>query len=155
MFYSKSQGLTLLETLFAMGVLTLLFAFTLGPFGAIKDRRVLNDAAGKTEALLQEARTDTSASLNASNYGVHFGTSSITLFKGSVYSASDSTNKVVILNSAVSISDISLAGGGTEVVFNRIIGDTNNDGTVKISLVKDSLKSKIISIFPLGTVSIE
>ncbi len=155
MFYFKNQGLTLLETLFAIGVLTLLFAFTLGPFGAIKDRKVLSDAAEKVEALLQEARTDTSSSLDASNYGVHFDTSSVTLFEGSIYSVSESTNKIVTLDSAVSISDISLSGGGSDVIFNRITGDTDNNGTVKISLVKDSSKSKIISIFPLGTVSIE
>jgi len=151
MMYSKNKGLGLLETLFAIGIITLLLAFGFGPFDAIKERQMLNKAVEEIESLLQEAKTNTIASTGGVRYGVHFETSSVTLFSGSVYSPSASDNKTLIINNSVYISNISLSGGGSEIVFNRITGDTDNNGTIRVSVTENPSRSRLITVFPVGT----
>lgn len=150
MFKKDNKGITLLETLFALGIVFMLFAFGIKPFEAVRDRQILNNATEDVETLLQEARSNTLASVNASNYGVHFETDSATYFVGSYYSESDPDNKQIIFTD-VSITSVSLVGNGSSVVFNRITGDTNTNGTITLSLLNDPTKTKVITIFPIGT----
>ncbi|OGD69652.1 hypothetical protein A3I18_01780 [Candidatus Campbellbacteria bacterium RIFCSPLOWO2_02_FULL_35_11] len=150
MSIQKNKGITLLETLFALGIVFMLFVFGIKPFEAVRDRQILNDATEDIEAMLQEARSNTSASIGASNYGVHFETDSATYFAGSYYSESDPDNKQIIFTD-VSITSVSLIGNGSDVVFNRITGDTNTNGAIVVSLLNNSTKTKTITIFPIGT----
>jgi hypothetical protein len=49
---------------------------------------------------------------------------------------------------------INLAGGGSDIVFSRITGDTANNGTIVIQLTSDSSKQKTISINSLGIIGV-
>ncbi len=147
----KKSGFTLIEVVIAIGIIAILFTIGTKPFVAMKNRRALDDSVGRVESVLQEARSMTVSSVGASRYGVHFEETRTVLFRGSVYSPSSLDNKVVNLNSSVLISEVNLAGEGLDVVFNRLNGETDNPGTIKLNLVSDPTKFKLITIFSGGT----
>lgn len=147
----EKRGVTLIEALFAIGILLMLFAFGIKPFQAVRDRQAMNRVVEDVEKMLQVARTNSQASTDASSYGVHFETDSATSFAGDFYYESDPDNVTIIFGDGVFIDQLLLVGGGKNIVFNRITGDTNTNGTIRFSL-PDSNKYRIITIFPIGTV---
>ena len=85
-----------------------------------------------------------------SQWGVHFESNKYVLFKGSVYSAVDSYNEEITLPDVLTISAITFNGGGSEVVFSKITGETLNFGTTTIQ--NDLGESKNILINSYGTI---
>lgn len=148
----NNRGITLLEALFAIGIILLLFIFGIKPFEAVRDRQTLNRVVEDVEKMLQSARTNSQASTNSSNYGVHFEVDSATFFTGSFYSESEPDNKTIVFGDDVRITELFLVGGGNDVVFNRITGDTVTSGTLKFSLVYNPARFKLITVFPIGTI---
>ena len=98
--------------------------------------------------MLKKASSQTLASIDSSQYGVHFGTNTVIMFKGTSY-PSDS-DEIITLTSPASISNVSLSGGGSAVYFERLTGKPNKTGTVTISI---SGASKIITIGATGSIS--
>jgi len=86
-------------------------------------------------------------------YGTHFEFSRIVLFRGATYSSSDTNNKTVLIDGAVEISNISLAGGGQNALFQRLTGKTSQSGTITIRLKSDNSKTKTITIEASGVAS--
>ena len=110
----------------------------------------LKTAAFKAVDILNLARQRTLASLAASNYGVHFEQGQFILFKGAIYDPLDPDNIFYPLTDSLEISEIVLNGGGSEVVFNRITGETANTGTVKIQVQDDSSRFKTVEVLSSG-----
>lgn len=145
-----TRGVTLLELIVVISVGAIITAVTIGAFSGIAPRKTLEKETSGVLSLLEQARNLTLSAKNASVYGVHFEATKAVLFTGSIYSASATSNVVGLLSPLVQISPITLAGGGSEVVFNRLVGDTTQSGTVKIYLVASSTQSKTITIFATG-----
>ena len=97
-------------------------------------------------AILEEARSLTISGQGGMQYGVHFQTDSVVRFSGSTYSSGAATNVPYVFDSAVNISNISLGGGGSDVVFDKIKGTTVNFGSVQLNLVSTTTSKKIIYI---------
>jgi hypothetical protein len=76
---------------------------------------------------------------------------SILLFKGPSYNPNDSSNKIIGLPVGTKISSIDLSGGDT-VVFGNLTG-TTTPGTIVVSLISDSSKTRTIHISGSGKIS--
>ncbi len=87
------------------------------------------------------------SSVSSSEYGVHFESGKIVIFKGTAYSSSDSNNEDVPVSSGASISSINLTGGAVDLYFDRLSGAPNKTGNITISI---SSISKIITISATG-----
>ena len=146
----KNTGVTALELLIILAILIILSAVILMPFGEFRDTNVLDAAADDIVSLLSEARRDTLLSRGASQYGVHFETNRMVYFKGTSFTEPDANNKEVAFDSRVRLSDISLAGSGADVVFERLTGKTANGGTVTLEITNDSSRQIVITIEPTG-----
>ncbi len=149
----RSQGLTIIEVLVALGILTLLAGVVLGVFPAYRRSVNLNTAVETGTVLLAKARTRTLASVGATRHGVHFETSRMVLFRGATYNALDPANEVADLPNGVEIFSITLNGGGVDVVFDRLTGGTNSFGTVTLRSSADPEKTKVLTILKTGSVS--
>ncbi|MBX4181331.1 hypothetical protein KW807_00505, partial [Candidatus Parcubacteria bacterium] len=103
-------------------------------------------------SVLNEARSTTLSSLNASQYGVKVDPTQVTLFKGSSYSVGAPDNVLNTLDSSVGIRNISLAGGATQVVFDRLTGRTGESGTFELYLINDPTSSSTISVSGSGII---
>lgn len=144
------SGFTLIEVLIVIAIAAILFAIVLSGFSGLRQETDLSLAAQDSVAFLQQARIKTLSSESSSSYGVHFETSKFTLFTGNTYDSVDPSNKDRILPTSVDISSISLAGGGADVVFKRLTGETAAYGSVTFRLTSDPIVTRVIKIEPTG-----
>ena len=142
-----------MELLIVLAIIGIIVAITLPSFSSIKENQVLNNAVENVVSALNKARTQTLSSLESSEYGVHFESDQIVIFKGKVYSAVDPDNESVEITSPATISNVTLGGVSGpegELYFARLSGVPDKSGTVTVSVAGSS---KIITISSTGTVS--
>ncbi|MFZ2522787.1 MAG: type II secretion system protein [Minisyncoccia bacterium] len=148
----KNLGLTLVELLVVISILAILGLVILTSFIGFRSNQSLQKDAELVVELLNQARNQTISSKNLSQYGVNFSTSTATVFTGSVYSALASDNEVHNLLSASNSISVSLNGGSSSVVFERLSGGTNQNGT--ITLTSSGLSgTKTVTIYSTGVIS--
>jgi len=146
------KGFSLFEILLSMAIVAVILFVVISLFSNYNKKQVLDNSAEKVSSLLKEARSLTISSKDDSSYGVHFEQNALVLFKGITYIFSDSNNKINQIDKKAIISEINLNGGGSNVVFQRLTGKTDQYGTIKISLISNSLNFKTISIYQTGVI---
>ncbi|MDB5259162.1 MAG: seg [Candidatus Taylorbacteria bacterium] len=147
----RNSGFSLIEILVVIAISGLLSAITLGVFVTFQKSKGLSSDTETVVETLRQARSQSLSSKDSSAYGVHFSTSKITLFTGSTYATTSSSNLNFDLVATDAVLSISLFGGGSNVVFNRVTGETGQYGTVVISSPSASL-SKTVTIYKTGVV---
>jgi len=145
------SGFTLIEILIVISIIVVLLAISTSSFTNINKAESLKADVRNIISVIDEARGKTLSSKNSSQYGVHFEEFNTTLFTGAIYSSGNPTNQVTGLGSLTHISSISLNGGGSDVIFDRLTGATSQSGTITVTL-KDSSDSKNISISSTGII---
>ena len=153
-----ANGFTLIEILSIAVILVILFLAALPVFYNQKGQSSLDAAVSKMIAVLELARTKALASENESRWGVYFDNSSLPhytlLFKGESYALRDSAfDQCYDLASGLALNNLSFYGGGQEVVFKPVSGQTDNFGD--FSLDSGSAESRTIYISWAGLVSLE
>lgn len=148
---NNSFGFTFLEMIIAIAILALLIAVALPKFSAFKNSQVVSNSAEEIISAVSKARSQTLSSVASSEYGVHFDTNQIVIYKGTSYSSSDASNEIVKIVSPATISNISLTGGVSEFYFDRLSGAPSKTGTVTVSV--SGASSKTITISASGAAS--
>lgn len=152
----KNKGISVIEILIVVSIIGILAAIVLPSLSLFRREQTLNNTTGDVVSLLNSARNNTISSLSSNNYGVHFQSDRATYFTGSVFNSGDATNVPLVFDSSVtipSINGINLNGGGSDVIFTRLTGDTPNYGTIIVALTSDSTRKKTISISKTGSIS--
>jgi len=152
LFNTKHRGLTLIEILIVIAVIALLSAIIISPLAEFRERKILDAVSEDIVSLVNEARINTIGSKNKLEYGAHFETGRMVLFEGTTFTEPNVNNEETIFNSVVEISSISLNGGGSDVVFNKLYGTTDEYGTIIIRLKSDNSKTIQIAIQETGVV---
>ncbi|MBA3550755.1 prepilin-type N-terminal cleavage/methylation domain-containing protein [Patescibacteria group bacterium] len=145
------KGFTLIEILIVISIIGIISTILMTSFSLFNKSEALDKDTDAVVESLEGARSLTLSSQNASQYGVHFGTSKITIFTGTSYTESASTNRDVVLSPTDTILTISLTGGGSDVVFKRLTGETTQNGTVIISSPSTS-KTRTVTIYKTGVI---
>ncbi|MBU6430916.1 MAG: prepilin-type N-terminal cleavage/methylation domain-containing protein [Patescibacteria group bacterium] len=148
-----NRGFTMMEFVITLSILAVLAAIIFTSMSSFRNSKALQVVDEEALSLLDEARGDTLSAKDGYAYGIHFESSKIVLFRGTVYSSSDSSNKTVDVDGAVEIYGISLAGGGQDVLFQPLTAKTSQNGTVMIRLKSDVSKTKTILIESSGVAS--
>lgn len=148
----KSSGFTLLETLMVLAVAAIIITIVALSFGGLNASQALDKSVRNVISVLDEARNKTLSSSDDSRYGVRLESGQVILFRGSSYVSTDPDNEVSKLHSLVGIRNVSLSGGGTSVVFDRLTGATSQSGTFEIYLREASTTYRTISIARTGVV---
>lgn len=148
----NEQGFTLIEVFLVIGILGLLFTLSIPYYESIISDK---DLSGTSLTLLKTIRQAQTLSMNGSNgeiFSVHIDTVSIPhryiLFEGDVYNPADPDNEVTELPNRITISNVSLNGGGNDVIFEEFTGNTSQYGTITLS--SDSGETEVIRINQLG-----
>lgn len=150
MVFKMKNGFTLIEILITLSILVILSTIVLSTFRLFDEKEALSKDFFMIISTLEKARNQTLFSKDSSSYGVHFETNQVVLFKGETYSSSDPENVVNKLHSKVIISNISLEGAVSDVVFERLSGKTDQNGSVTITSKIDATNSKTINILKTG-----
>ena len=144
---SKENGITIVELLVVLGILALLLALIVPVFMTLKNNETLKGTSEYILSSIDQARSETLASVNTSSYCVHFQTNQIVVFKGTVYSSSDPNNEVIPVLSPAILSNLP-----SDFYFNRLTGEPNFSTPVTVT-VSVSSSSKTITISPTGIAS--
>ncbi len=147
------KGITLLEIIIVIAIIGILVAVALPQLSKIKNAQIIKGAGEDVLSVLNKARSQTLASLNSTEYGVHFETNKVIIFSGTVYNAGNVSNVVENISVPAIISTISLVGGAVDVYFNRLSGTASKTGTIVVSIPSDSSLAKTITISATGGVS--
>lgn len=145
------NGISIIEILIVLSVVALLAAITIPQFSKIRESQVIKSAGVDIISTLNKARSQTLASVNSSEYGVHFQSDRVIIFKGKNFSAGTSTNETILINNPAVISNVTLGGmSGTsgDVYFNRLYGVPSSTGTITITTPSNS---KTITISATGS----
>lgn len=130
-FYNK-KGITLLEILFTVAILVFLLSVTIGSMRLISGGQKLKAEAKKISTAVEEARSKTLSSEGGQRFGVRLGSDTVVIYEYP-YTQNNVNNKTIHLERGVSILSYNLSGGGNEVLFNKISGETDNDGSIVVS----------------------
>jgi prepilin-type N-terminal cleavage/methylation domain-containing protein len=144
------QGVTLLEIMIVLAIVVILIAVVVPQFSRMRENQALKNAVIDVVSTLNKARSQTLASVDSSEYGVHFEANHVIIFKGVVYSAGVSSNEVTDVISPATISNISLTGGATDVYFSRLSGAPSKTGTITIASPNFS---KVVTVSTTGIAS--
>lgn len=150
-------GFTLIELLVIIGILIILTMIAVPVFRSFQKESDLTNSTEEIINTLRLAQNKTLASEKNSQWGVYFSTSTTphqyTLFKGSSYVSRDtSADEIYNLPERIEIYEINLANGGTEVVFDRVAGTTNQPGIVSLKLKSNVSRTKQVIIKSSGKI---
>lgn len=148
------KGITAVELLVVMAVIGMIVMIVLPQFSKVRENQVLKNAASDILSTVNKARSQTLASVNSSEYGVHFQADKIIIFKGKVFSPADPNNETINLLTPAAISNVTLGGVSRisgDVYFNRLLGAPSTTGTITVS---SSSLLKVITISATGVASV-
>jgi prepilin-type N-terminal cleavage/methylation domain-containing protein len=144
------KGLTLIELVLVCAIIGIIATLSLRSFMSFNISQALDKDVKNITAALDEARSNTLASQGNSQYGVHFETGKVVLFKGGTYSSVSPDNRIIGLSGQTQINSIVLSGGSNHVVFERLTGKPNVTGNVVIQTKRNAAQTKTITIYATG-----
>lgn len=135
-FHRKSLGFTLIEVMVAVAIFSIIAgtAFSVSASFLTDSQRISN--VNLIVQHLRLAQMRAISEYRKSAWGMHLEETpvSFSIFRGSSYAVRDPAfDTVVELPSSLSFSNISLQGGGADIVFERMTGQTSNYGTFTLS----------------------
>lgn len=139
-----------MEFMVVIAISALLVFLTIGIFSSFRDTQVLQGETSQALSIINKAQSYTLNSRGDSEYGVRVNADQLILFKGLAFSSSSPSNEAYVLHPAVLISNTALAGGGSDIIFNRLTGDTSNNGSFRVSLKSDGTQKNTIFISQVG-----
>lgn len=148
------RGFSLIEIIVALSIALILIIAVIVSFSSFKEESELNKAVEDILIAIQTAHSKTISSENFYQYGVHLETGRLTVFKGTVFSESDPSNLKNELSSLIEISDISLNGSGSDIVFQKVTGKTENYGAITLRIKSSLLRAKTINIKSTGVTDV-
>lgn len=151
----QNSGFSLIEMIVVAAIGAVLVATVIVSFSSFRNNKIVDVSADQILSVINEARVKAVSSEDYSRFGVHFETARVVFFKGDVFAEPNSSNVQTTLSPLVEISDISLNGGGADIVFQKLTGKTSNYGSLKIRLKSDNGKYKSISVKSTGIANIQ
>lgn len=135
-----------------IAILGFLTTITTVAFSNVAKKESVEKDAMMIVSLLDQARSLTLSSKDDTQYGVHFSSSTVTLFEGATYDSNNPDNQSFDLSARTELSTIAFSPAGSEVVFARLTGRANRFGTTTVSLKADASTAKSVVLFSTGVV---
>ena len=148
----------MLDMLLVLGVFGVLIILSLPALRGFQKETDLTNTVAEVVSILRVAHSRTVSSEGDIQHGVYFNASTsphqYTLFRGASYASRTVTfDEVYELPDAVNFSIISF-GGGKELVFDRITGNTSQSGSTVLILSADSTKTETIYVESSGNIEV-
>lgn len=151
----KVRGLTAMELLVSLAIVGAVAYMGMTTLISFSNFQSIDKDADVVVSYVEKARNQTINAKDDDQYGIKFATSSITLFKGTAYSAGAGSNQVYAISNKVRISSIQLTGGATALYFMPITGKPNATGTVTFVLNSNASTTKTVTIYGSGLAEVQ
>ncbi len=145
------NGLTVIESLLAISIIVILGGIGFASLIASRNIRDLTTSSQNTLSILRLAQSRTLAGENDSSWGVRLESNQITLFQGDTFAGSPLI-RVYPLPNSIQITNIVLNGGGSDVIFKRVTGQTDQAGAFLLSVINAPSNSFPVTVHSLGKV---
>lgn len=145
------KGFTIIEILVVLGIIGLLVGIALPSLSKFRSSKALDTTSEGVLVVLSTARGDTLSAKAGEQYGVHFEAGKFVLYTGATYSGADPDNKEYILENIIEISSFTNA----DVLFDKLTGNTAQDGTVVLRVKADTATTRTITIAKSGIASLQ
>lgn len=151
-YTNKKKGFSMLEVILAISIMAILVGLATTYYSNSQVRADVNSQAANIVHYLRLAQSNAASGLNNTNHGLHFETSSYTIFEGESYDNDSPKNVKIDLPSTMTIDGINLDGGGGNVIFLKSTGETDNFGTITVNSAAIN-KTVTITINYVGTIN--
>jgi len=145
------RGLTLIELTISVAIIALVGLLAMASFVQSRNVRDLSNSGQELLSILRQAQAKALAGENNSAWGVHLEGARFVLFRGTAFSGAPFIEEFV-LPANIEMVNITLAGGGTDVVFNRLDGKTNQAGTLDVRVKSAANNTFAVTIDGSGKV---
>ena len=149
-----NKGFTLIEVLIVVLVILAILSIAITSGRNFNDSVNLENTAKSINAKIKLAKARSVSALNGTNHSVRFEADKITIFEGSTFNVSVSTNEVFTFSDDIRIDIPTGLSGGDDLIFDRLVGSTNNTGNIDIEVISDSSKTKQIIVNSDGQTSL-
>lgn len=146
------RGFTLIEILLVMGAIILLMGIALTSFLNSRNMHDLTVSRQSVISLLRLAQARTLAGEDGSVWGVHLEQAQAVLFRGSSYMSSPYTSALALPQTIEIVTPPSLTGGGSDVIFTALSGETGQDGSFIIRVKGSTVLSSSVLIEKTGKI---
>ena len=150
----RTRAFTLLETLMAVGIILMIGALTLASLNSFRAQKTMDAAVEELLAAFSQAHFDTISSKNDLQYGVHLDANQAVYYIGPSYLSGSTTNIIYPIPTVIEIANISLAGGGNNVLFQRLSGGTDQYGTFDVRVRGNPSLMTRVTINGTGAISL-
>lgn len=161
--FRARRAFSLIEVLLSLAILALLASIASISFLSYQREEALNSEAQSLISVLRLARERTIALEDNKAWGVHFEihpSNKYVLFRDEGNGYNGATLKIFYsTGNSVAIDSLSLNGGGQDVIFEKLTGQTSNYGTgdnYQAIVLKDRRGvAKSVLISPLGRIDLK
>ncbi len=133
----------MVELLLVIGIIGIAAVFAVTVSSQSLSRNYLRSTTQGVFDALRRAEFESLAGRQDSSWGVHLAAGQYVFFRGSSYNVSDPDNEPVTLPGNIVLQSISLNGGGADVIFAKVTGDTTTYGSLQ---VKDNNNNETTTI---------
>ena len=144
----KDSGITILESLIVIGLITMLTIPTVTWLRASRAQVALHDAEASIIRSFERARTNAVTGVGGAAYGAHVEDGEVAVFEGNVYIPGDGEELFLPLSIDIDPADVL-------VVFDRLTGEASGDVDVPLTLTNSVGNTTEITVTADGAVRIE
>ncbi|OIP80465.1 hypothetical protein COW94_04555 [Candidatus Peregrinibacteria bacterium CG22_combo_CG10-13_8_21_14_all_44_10] len=146
------KAITIIEIMLVITLMSLMLGLSILYSQTTIVRSDLNGQRNNFISALRLAQSDAMAGKDAGSHGVHIESNSYTTFSGDSYIVDGTGNVVNELPSTLQFTNITLNGGGTDIIFTSPEGATDQYGSVDLYSQQISTTSTI-TINQLGVIT--
>lgn len=147
---NKKNGFSLIEVILVVVLLSAAIGFSLLYYESSVVRADINSQAAVLVSQLRLAESNAQSGRTTEFNGIHLETNAYITFSGENYNPSESNNLETALPPSIDIQNVTLNGGGNDIIFTGPAGTTNTYGS--LDMVSDS-KTITINISSLGSIN--
>ena len=151
------RGFTLIELIIVIGISAVLVSLSGSVYISLGQRSDVDREAQELESVLSLARSKTLASENEQSFGVHIEslTREYFLFEGTTYDPLDPDNERFDIATGVSVSSLNINDGGSDIVFDRLTGESSDFGSVILEDQSNTSRVRAICVDASGIAEVQ
>lgn len=154
---NSTHAFALIELVIVLAIIGILMFIVFPAFRLFQQQSSADQKAQEIVGLLRIAQSNTIGSKGLASYGVYFDISvaphTYILFKGNTYATRDqSFDDIHLLPSSLELYNINIAG--SQVVFDRLTGQTSQFGNISIRSVSDVSQSRTVYVESIGQIGL-
>jgi len=149
---TKNKGFTIIELVLVIVIMGILLGLAGIYYNNSQLRADINSQANNIVHYLRLAQSNAVSGLNGVNHGIHFESSFYVTFEGDAYDQNSPQNFRMDLPATMTINSIALNGSGSDVIFQKGNGETEEYGSISLNSAQIG-KTIPITITAIGTIN--